>query len=66
MDLSNIEKMLIDLLFDKRHNGRLLDCGTEATSLALDDKLITKLVSEKNLHPAAEHNIDIKVCAYEL
>ena len=46
MDLSNIEKLLIDLIFDKRYNDRLLD-NKPLSNLNLDDKIITKLTSSK-------------------
>ena len=46
-DLSNVEKMLIDLIFDERYCGRELDDGQVINNLSLDDKLIVKLVSEK-------------------
>lgn len=46
-DLSNVEKLLIDLIFDPRFAGRELDSGLVCQNLSLDDKLITKLISEK-------------------
>lgn len=47
MDLSNVEKLLIDLIFDPRFCGRDLESGNVCQNLSLDDKLITKLISEK-------------------
>lgn len=46
MDLSNIEKLPIDLVFDDRFDGRFID-GTEIRNLCLDDKIITTLISKK-------------------
>lgn len=48
MDLSNVEKLLLDLIFDKKHGPHALD---------LDDKLVTQLISEKV--PANSFCIDI-------
>lgn len=48
-DLSNVEKMLIDLIFLKRHGSKL----------AVDDRYITKLVSTKA--PGPEHFITVKI-----
>ncbi len=48
MDLSNVEKLLVDLLFDKKYGIHALD---------LDDKLIVQLVSEKV--PSDSFSIDI-------
>ena len=42
MDLSNVEKLLIDLIFDKRYYER-----DDIPTLCLDDTLITKLTSKK-------------------
>ena len=45
-DLSNVEKLLIDLIFDPRFHGRLIH-EKVITNLNLDDCLVTKLTSEK-------------------
>lgn len=42
MDLTNVEKPLVDLLFDPRFEER-----GEVINLCMDDKFITKLLSEK-------------------
>ena len=48
MDLSNVEKLLLDILFDKKYGSQALD---------LDDKLVVQLISEKV--PADGFSIDI-------
>lgn len=60
-DLSNIEKMLIDLIFDSRFDGRQLDDGTVIHTLSLNDKCITELVSKKMIHPDGEHRIAVTI-----
>lgn len=42
MDLTNIEKLLVDIIFDSRFSER-----NEINNLAIDDKFIVKLYSEK-------------------
>lgn len=64
MDLSNIEKLLIDLIFDSRFNERGLKTGKgiiEITNLNLDDKLITRLCSSKELSPSGLHQIHVSI-----
>lgn len=56
MDLSNIEKMLIDLIFDNRFHER----GTP--NLNLDDKFIVDLKSEKR--PSKDDDFHILVDIY--
>jgi len=46
MDLSNIEKLLIDLIFDTRFCGREIN-GKVIHNLAIDDKLIVDMHSKK-------------------
>ena len=58
MDLSNVEKLLIDLIFDPRFCGRDLGDGELAKNLSMDDKLITKLISEK-IPSKSHYKIDI-------
>ena len=58
MDLSNIEKLLIDLICDSRYNGRVLK-DTVLENANVDDKLIVKLVSEKRLSEDNSHYIDV-------
>ena len=57
-DLSNVEKMPIDLVFDKRFNGRMV-FGEEISNLDLNDKYITKMVSKKV--PGEEYKIEIVI-----
>ena len=59
-DLTNIEKLPIDLIFDERFYGRTV-FGESVENLAINDKYITRLVSEKK--PADEFKIrmDIKI-----
>lgn len=52
-DLSNIEKMLIDLVFDLRFSKRGWD------NLALDDTLIATLTSKKRKSPNSKSYITI-------
>lgn len=63
MDLSNIEKLLIDLIFDKRFHGRKL--GKEVISnLAIDDAYITELRSRKL--PSSSYSIRVQITLSEL
>lgn len=55
MDCSNIEKLLVDLIFDKRFFER----GTN--NLNLDDTLVTKQVSRKVLSPSNEYLILVNI-----
>lgn len=55
MDLSNIEKGLIDLIFDKRFFKR------GWVNLNLDDALITKMISRKVPSLTGKYHIKIKV-----
>ncbi len=57
-DLSNLEKTLIDLIFDKRYNDR----GTP--NLNLDDALILELHSYK--YQSKEHEIHVRLEAISL
>lgn len=58
MDLSNIEKLLIDLIFDKRFQDRITDCGNIVESLEEDDKKIMKLISTKSLSDDDTYQIE--------
>lgn len=58
-DLSNVEKLLIDLVFDPRFDGRDVD-GKPVRNLNMDDKLITLLCSEK-VPTEREHSIDFSI-----
>jgi hypothetical protein len=55
MDLTNIEKMLVDLIFDKRHRDR------GDSSLGLDDCLIVDLHSFKRLSPRGKPEITLTI-----
>lgn len=57
-DLSNVEKLLIDLIFDSRFHGRIID-ELEIETLCLDDKYITQLHSSKTV--GNDFSIDIKL-----
>lgn len=59
MDLTNIEKPLVDLIFDEKHLHR-----DGIPVLALDDKYITRLHSQK--FPADVNTILIKISIYNL
>jgi hypothetical protein len=59
MDLSNIEKLLIDLIFDKRFQDRLTDNGYSIVSLEEDDKKIMKLISTKSLSEDNTNQIEV-------
>lgn len=58
MDLSNIEKLLIDIIFDERffERGEIRNCN-------INDKYILKLHSEKN--PVLTSNIVVDLHVYE-
>lgn len=59
-DLSNVEKMPIDLLFDPRFVGRTIN-NIEINNLNLNDKYITKLVSEKKVGKAYKIEITVSI-----
>lgn len=46
MDLTNIEKLLQDSIFESRYNGRVIE-GKIISNLDLNDKYITQLTSSK-------------------
>jgi hypothetical protein len=45
-DITNIEKLLVDLLFDERFNGRYID-GSEFSNFNINDKFIVEMRSRK-------------------
>jgi hypothetical protein len=54
MDLTNVEKLIQDLLFDKRYEGRILKSSKDGKTvhhtihnLNLDDKFVCRVLSEK-------------------
>jgi len=57
-DLTNIEKLFIDLLFDKRYNDR------GWVNLNLDDTLITRLISEKKVSKDNSYKIRVHVSTH--
>lgn len=59
-DLTNVEKMLVDVIFDPRFNGRE-EQGIKIITLDCDDTLITKLVSEKGATNNDSYSIDISI-----
>lgn len=59
-DLTNVEKMLVDAIFDKRFHGRE-ESGLKIKTLECDDTLITKLVSEKGATESDSYSIDVSI-----
>jgi len=55
MDLSNVEKLLIDLIYDKKYYER----GN--LNLNLDDCLNTGLTSKKRVSPNGKYHIHVKI-----
>jgi hypothetical protein len=58
-DLTNVEKLLVDILCDERFNGRYLN-GNKILNLNINDKYITELFSEKKPSDK-EYKIIIKI-----
>ena len=48
MDLTNIEKLVQDNIFEERYNGRIIH-DTTITNLNIDDKYVTDLRSRKRV-----------------
>lgn len=59
MDMTNIEKLLVDVLFDKRFPDR-----GEVDNINLDDKFIIKCISEKL--PSDRWEINVRLDLYDL
>tara|TARA_B100000131_G_scaffold11232_1_gene11705 strand:- start:9237 stop:9722 length:486 start_codon:yes stop_codon:yes gene_type:complete len=57
-DLTNIEKLVQDNIFDARYNGRVIRDKT-IINLNLDDKYITHLESHKRLHPQNLYQLEV-------
>jgi hypothetical protein len=55
MDLSNIEKHIIDAIFDKKYFER----GTN--NLNLDDTLVTTQISKKRISPTDSYQIIVHI-----
>ena len=60
MDLTNIEKLVQDNLFESRYNGREID-GVIIENFDIDDKFIVSLQSRKLGHNLPHHEILITV-----
>lgn len=59
-DLSNVEKLLIDLIFDRRFNGREVN-GKTARNLDINDKQICSLLSRKLPTDSRQYSIDVTI-----
>lgn len=62
-DLTNVEKGLVDVIFDKRFHAREYD-GVKYITLECDDTLVTKLVSEKRAVQSDIYTIDVRIQAF--
>lgn len=60
MDLTNIEKLVQDNIFEERYNGRIIH-DTTIANLNIDDKYITSLHSSKNLGDSYLIQIEIEI-----
>jgi hypothetical protein len=60
MDLTNIEKLVQDNLFESRYNGREID-GVVIENFDIDDKFIVSLHSRKLAHNQEYHEVLITV-----
>ena len=60
MDLTNIEKLIQDNLFESRYNGREID-GVVIENFDIDDKFIVSLHSRKLAHSQEYHEVLITV-----
>jgi len=60
MDLTNIEKLVQDNLFESRYNGREIN-GITIENFDIDDKFIVSLLSRKVAHAREYHAIHITV-----
>lgn len=58
-DLSNIEKPLIDLLFDRQYYDKEPPFGCK--NINIDDKYIGELFSSKRVCPDGQYHADIKI-----
>ena len=70
-DLTNIEKLAQDNIFDKRFNGRMLRNATTKlmepiANLCIDDKFVTSLHSIKSLSSDSEWSIEITIVRRDL
>jgi len=58
-DITNIEKLLVDILFDARFNGRTVD-SQRISNLDINDKYVVRMLSEK-VPSSREYMIEITV-----
>lgn len=65
MDLTNIEKLIQDNLFESRYNGREID-GHIIQNFDIDDKFIVDLRSRKIPHELDHHLLHVSVEVLEL
>lgn len=62
-DITNIEKPLIDMIFDAKYNGRIVK-GKKVYNLAINDKNIVKMKSAK--YPSNLYTITVKIQLLDL
>ena len=60
MDLTNIEKLVQDNIFEERYNGRLIN-DIIISNINIDDKFITSLHSSKNLGDSYLIQVEIEI-----
>lgn len=60
-DLTNVEKPLVDLIFDERFMYRPLQGGGKINNLAIDDKNIVNLTSSKRVSEDEVWNTEIEI-----
>jgi hypothetical protein len=63
-DISNIEKPLIDLIFDEKYEKKPSPYGCK--NLAINDKFITKMISEKLISDDEDYRIEIDLSIQDL
>lgn len=59
-DVTNIEKMLVDLIFDARFNGRSQD-GVSIENVNVNDKFIVRMISSKNPSKGKDYFINVVI-----
>lgn len=59
MDITNVEKCLVDLIFQPKYFGKTHPEG--ADNLNIDDKWLTKMVSEKVAHTEDNYKIEVVI-----
>ena len=64
-DLSNVEKMLVDIICDPRFNGR--EIGSQSfQNLDCDDTAVVQLLSMKRECASDRFLIEVELCVHEL